>query len=194
MRNYRTSVLRAVSAVALNPPLLLSERTPSVFILENNRTWCFNHVWGAGAEERKHYPLGTAWSSLIQSVRTPRASWEGHLLPGPFGQEGSAIQPLLKDTSSSRTPALNALVSHQLPFPFLSWAPQPHLCPSPMPPERTQALLPSSQAPDPTPVGSLHWSGPQPLENQLVTPRRTARHSPWGFSERWWGALSQNLS
>lgn len=39
-----------------------------------------------------------------------------------------------------------------------------------MPPERTQALLPSSQASDPTPVGSLHWSGPQPLENQLVTP------------------------
>ena len=54
------------------------------------------------AEGRKHYPLGTAGGSLIQSVRTPRASWEGHF-QAPLGKRG---QP---GSASSKTPAHQGL-------------------------------------------------------------------------------------
>ena len=128
------------------------------------------------------------------SVRQDTQGQLGRTLPSrPLWARGVSQAAPRQRHQLIRTPALNALVSPQLPSPFLNQAPQPHLCPSPMPPRKNARPLPSSQAPGPAPVSGLHWNGPQPLENQLVTPRRKAGHSLWDFGERLWGALSQNL-
>lgn len=103
MRKYTAPVLGALSAMAVNlehdgSQILICSfvKEPRLFYQCNREQK--NHLGGAGAAEGKHYPLGDAGGSLVQSARTPRATWKGHF-QAPLGRRGQPGSP------SSKTPA-----------------------------------------------------------------------------------------